>query len=391
MRNPSTPAAAFELPVIQSGPLHPDIRSQPSDHDISLDLVASGAPLPPQSVICLQIQTIRIWECVIDYIAQPPSNKDVPLWRHDSPRAAILTKLLDIEMRCETSGHTLACIGSPARVLDDPKLKSYFVIWLRFQLTLSVVNCTLNHPFMIHIKTVRLKQKIPLTFLQKSYEFSLIHANWVVKLLNQMDEARLMLHDPFLGHLVAIAASIHLEHTKSQYPTVAASAKQKFDKCRGFVKRLSQEWPRMQVTTSLLGQLEARIPYRSILNYVEEEYDGAAPPDGANQVHIEEEDLLLLWRLFDYALTSTKSNSECALDEEPNSAMYGVPPNFSVSSNAVNCQISANSSPSPSVGMLIQATNAGLEDIAYQAYGNTSLSGGTAFNYFPEDLNSIHP
>ena len=101
---------------------------------------------------------------------------------------------------------------------------------------------------MIHIKTVRLKQKIPLTFLQKSYEFSLIHANWVVRLLNHMDEARLMLHDPFLGHLVAIAASIHLEHTKSQYPTVAASAKQKFEKCLDFVKRLSQEWPRMQVS-----------------------------------------------------------------------------------------------------------------------------------------------
>lgn len=158
-RNPSTPTTAFELPVIQSGPFHTDIRTQPSEHDISLQCVDSDAPLPPQSVTCLQIQTIRIWECVIDYIAQPPSDTDVPLWRHDSPRAAILTKLLDIEMSkyvpelmlvklnsvpgCETSGHTLACIGSPARVLNEPHLESYFVVWLRFQLTLSVVNCTL--------------------------------------------------------------------------------------------------------------------------------------------------------------------------------------------------------------------------------------------------------
>jgi hypothetical protein len=262
---------------------------------------------------------------------------------------------------------------------------------------------------MIHIKTVRLKQKIPLTFLQKSYEFSLIHANWVVRLLNHMDEARLMLHDPFLGHLVAIAASIHLEHTKSQYPTVAASAKQKFEKCLDFVRRLSQEWPRMQVTVrayptffnlnkrtntrkaSLLEQLKARIPYRSILNYIEEEYDGAAPPEGANQVHLEEEDLLLLWRLFDYALTSPKSNSECAFDEESNTAMHSVPPLFNASSNVANNQLSINPSPSSSAGMLIQTTSAGLEDIAFQACGDTSVSGGTAFNYFPDDIDSLHP
>ena len=102
-----------------------------------------------------------------------------------------------------------------------------------------------NHPFIIHVKTARLKQNIPVTFLQKSYEFSLIHANWVFRLLNHMDEARLMLHDPFLGHLVAIAASIHSEHTGSQYPTVAASAKQKFNKCFDFVERLAGEWPCM--------------------------------------------------------------------------------------------------------------------------------------------------
>ena len=41
--------------------------------------------------------------------------------------------------------------------------------------------------------------------------------------------------------------------------------------------------------------------------------------------------------------------------------------------------------------MLIQTTSAGLEDIAFQAYGDTSVSGGTAFNYFPDDIDSLHP
>ncbi|KAH6644655.1 hypothetical protein C7974DRAFT_25537 [Boeremia exigua] len=378
-KNPSTPTAVFELPVIQSGPCHPDGSPQTAESDVSLESVDSDIPLPPQSVACLQIQTIRIWECIIDYIAQPPLSTDIPLWRHDSPRAAILTKLLDIETRCETAGHTLTCVGSPARVLEEPRLTSYFVIWLRFHMTLSAVNCILNHPFIIHVKTARLKHKIPLTFLQKSYEFSLIHANWVFRLLNHMNEAELMLHDPFLGHLVAIAASVHLEHTRSQYPTVAASAKQKFDKCFDFVKRLSMEWPRMQIAVSLLEQLEARIPYRSNLNYVEEEYDGAAPPDANNQVYLAEEDLLLMWKLFEYASTSTKPNSGYAFDAEPDYVMRSVRPDLRESSTLTDGQESGHPSPNTAAGMTVHSR---LDDIAVRSYGDTPLSGGSTFNYF---------
>ncbi|KAH8691754.1 hypothetical protein GQ44DRAFT_201388 [Phaeosphaeriaceae sp. PMI808] len=384
--NPSAPAAIFELPVIQSGPSHPDIYSQTCEPDISLGSVDSGAPLPPQNVACLQIQTIRIWECIIGYIAQPPSSTDVPLWRHDSPRAAILTKLLDFETRCEIAGHILSSVGSPARVLEEPVLRSYFVIWLRFQLSLSVFNCILNHPFIIHVKTAPLKHKIPLTFLQKSYEFSLIHANWVFRLLNHMDEAKLMLHDPFLGHLVAIAASIHLEHTKSQYPTVAGSAKQKFNQCFDFVKRLSKEWPRMQAAASLLEQLEARIPYRSNLNYVEEEYDGAAPPDANNQIHLAAEDLLLMWKLFDCAATYTKPNSGFVSDERPDSVMHGVLPETSETSTLTDGQRSGHLSPNIPTG--IQATKSRLEDIAVRSYGDRPSTYGSAFNYSHIDFDS---
>ncbi|KAF2123428.1 hypothetical protein P153DRAFT_361995 [Dothidotthia symphoricarpi CBS 119687] len=361
-RDPSSPITAFELPVIQGGPSHPDILPQLSEVDISLSSVESGVIVSPQSAVCLQVQIIRIWECVMANIAQPPSSTDVPLWRHDSPRAAILTRLLDFQMRCETAGHSLSCTGSPTRVLEEPGLANYFLIWLRFQLIHCVINCCLNHPFIIHIKTIKLEHRVPLTFLQKSYEFSLIHANWVFRLLNDMDDAGLVLHDPFIGHIVAIAASIHLEHTISQYPTVAASAKQKFEKCLGFVRGLSQEWPNMQVTASLLEQLQLRIRHRSNMNSVEEEYDGAAPPNGARQVHLEEEDLQLMWRLFDFASTSTKLHADYALDEEWAPDMTIIPQNADDVPIDMDFHIPRN--PHASTGMLVQATNSSMPNIA---------------------------
>lgn len=109
-----------------------------------------------------------------------------------------------------------------------------------------------NHPFIVYAKTSRLKQRVPLTFLQKSYEYSMIHANWVFRLIEDMDNAGLVMHDPFLGHLVAIAASIHLEHTLSQHAAVAASARRKSERCIDFVKGVSEEWPHMLSTVSQL-------------------------------------------------------------------------------------------------------------------------------------------
>jgi hypothetical protein len=79
----------------------------------------------------------------------------------------------------------------------------------------------------------------------------MIHANWVFRLLSEMDDAGLALYDPFIGRLVAIAASIHLEHTLSQHQCVASSSQDKFDKCYQFVKKCARVWPTMLVTVGL--------------------------------------------------------------------------------------------------------------------------------------------
>ena len=130
---------------------------------------------------------------------------------------------------------------------------------------------------------------------------------------------------------------------------------------------------------SALEQLKARIPYRSNLNYVEEEYDGAAPPGANNRVHLEEEDLLLMWKLFDYASTSTKPNSGRASDEGPGSFMHIVLPGFSETSSLSGSHDPNRLSPNPSADM--QGTSSGLEDIAIRSYGAMPLPGGSTFTY----------
>lgn len=57
-----------------------------------------------------------------------------------------------------------------------------------------------------------------------------------------MEDAGLMLYDPFIGYLVAIAATIQLEHTVSKHSDVAASAKLSVKGAIRYLRKLSKYW-----------------------------------------------------------------------------------------------------------------------------------------------------
>ncbi|KAH7346096.1 hypothetical protein BKA66DRAFT_602766 [Pyrenochaeta sp. MPI-SDFR-AT-0127] len=395
-REPSIPTTAFELPIFQGGPSHPDQSFRPYGVDHLLISYESETPRSLHSVVSLNMQILRIWECVLADVTRPPSDNDVPLWRHDSARAVILTRLLDFETRCQNSSHNYSTTGPPTRVLEEPRLRDYYLAWVHFQLVLSVIQCCLNHPFIIYAKTTRFKQRVPLTFLQKSYEYSMIHANWVFRLIDDMENAGLVVHDPFLGHLVAIAASIHLEHTLSQHAAVAASAKRKSDRCINFVKRMSEDWPNMLSAVELLGRLKSRICHRSNMNYVEDEYDGAVPSNDTCQVELEDEDLQLMWAFFDYASKPSNTSTQYSpgddwtaerMDQSRSTEIGGassvvvnqcsdVPPSITQSSvQAADMHVS-NHAHGPTFNY--EASDA--------SYGDWSLFGKSWIDYFPVDI-----
>lgn len=91
-----------------------------------------------------------------------------------------------------------------------------------------------------------LESRLPLTFLQQSYHTARLYADWIYRLVVEMHEARLPLHEPFIGYLVAIGASIHLERASTEKVATASSSHEKFEQCLGFVARLAQMWPNMQ-------------------------------------------------------------------------------------------------------------------------------------------------
>lgn len=127
---------------------------------------------------------------------------------------------------------------------------------------------------------------------------------------------------------------------------------------------------------SLLAQLKARTPYRTNLNYVEEEYDGAAPSGANSQVHLEEQDLLLMWKLFEFGPTPAKPNIGYGPDEEPGLFMNILLPGFNDLSSASGSHGSGRQI--PDLFANIQAINYGLsEDDPHSSGATTSPCGST--------------
>lgn len=73
----------------------------------------------------------------------------------------------------------------------------------------------------------------------------MIHSQWVLRHMSEMEESGQSLQDPFVGYLVAIAATIQLEFTISKHPKVAAKAVRNVEKARVFLQKMSREWPNM--------------------------------------------------------------------------------------------------------------------------------------------------
>lgn len=84
---------------------------------------------------------------------------------------------------------------------------------------------------------------VPWSFLQSSYKVSVTNANWIVRLIAEMDALGLYPREPYMGYLVAIAATVHLDRSAHNDKELAVSAQHRFRKCYEFVSREAIRWP----------------------------------------------------------------------------------------------------------------------------------------------------
>ncbi|TVY91264.1 hypothetical protein LAWI1_G004693 [Lachnellula willkommii] len=260
-----------------------------------------------QDLGALIVEVYSIWDDVLKYVFQTSSDNTMPPWQPGSELATIEYRFADYEPQFST--HRYREVDFPRKAINEPRLRPYFASWLCFQLTYMSIQCVVHHPFIMFIKLQHVIRKVPPSFLQKSYKSSLIHSRWIIRFLDEMDEAGMMLYDPFIGFLTAIAATIQLEHTLSKHSDIATAAKLSFRNAIRFLKKLAKYWNSIQELLGIVEELAARLRHRRTLYYSQDDYDGILPAVESERVGLAEDDAKLMWKVFDYAsMSASKSN-----------------------------------------------------------------------------------
>lgn len=102
----------------------------------------------------------------------------------------------------------------------------------------------LNHPFLYIVASQHHPNlAIPNTFWRKSSELVLLHATWIVRMIDVVTEKEVQLVDPFYGHAAAIAATVHLYFCCATDLRLKQKSKMDFEKCKRFLKNFASFSP----------------------------------------------------------------------------------------------------------------------------------------------------
>ena len=198
------------------------------------------------------VQMSGLWNEVQHFVSHCASGDTTPPWSVQSGYSMIGAHLMDMETNYPTAHRY-----DSARFQDQPaeelhRDRPYWSPWLYLQLVYHAVHSVINHPFLYSWRPQDSPQRaVPNTFWKTSSELALVHSTWIVHLIGMISEKNYKLSDPFLGHTVAIAATIHIYYCRAADQTVRESAQRKLETCTDFLSDLASQWPRFQEIVSL--------------------------------------------------------------------------------------------------------------------------------------------
>ncbi|KAL2822902.1 hypothetical protein BJX63DRAFT_438879 [Aspergillus granulosus] len=197
-----------------------------------------------------------IWSRVREYISDCSKNKLIEPWRVESTYNKILADMTEIENKAALH-HRYGNVRFYERQPDEIQLRrDYWMPWLKLQFTWHCILMALNHPFLyITASQHHVRLAIPNTFWRKSSELVLLHATWIVRTIDMIREKKINIFDPFFGHVVGIAATVHLYFCCAADSRLREKSKVDYLKCREFLDGFIAFSPACKALAGLLDRL----------------------------------------------------------------------------------------------------------------------------------------
>ncbi|KAJ5683559.1 hypothetical protein N7462_006724 [Penicillium macrosclerotiorum] len=271
-----------------------------------------------QGIMACLLRLYSLWGKATEWVFEPSITCSLPPWQSGSALSILESEWMQFETQFADT-HRYMNVDFKRRAREEPCSRPYLSTWMCVQFLFHSVQCLLHHPFVTMIKLRHMKGNLSATFLQKSFETSLLHSRWIARFIKEMAEVDLQLCDPFLGYLAAIAATIQLEHTGNKNPQIALLVNNEYRVLVDFITGLSSHWNNMGVLVHRVNELASRHQNYGSLFYNQDGFSGALSkmPTPSNMPRMSTQDEALMWDILDFASSSSPLEASEVPDAVP--------------------------------------------------------------------------
>jgi hypothetical protein len=224
-------------------PWYPESAKTPNQNDDSGGAIDSSSRNPDTGVVACSLQLSEIWFKITRYARRRGKPSKLPPWSPQSEYATIMAQQMESETRMPNVHRFKPAQFSKKSTDDLYANRDYWGPWIYLQILYHTNLCLLNHPLLLSLRLRNFKSpNIPEMFLQSTADLISSHTSWITHLIGMLEAKSFKVTDPFLGHCVAITATIYLQESFVEDATIRDEKMANFAKCLKFIRGF-KEWP----------------------------------------------------------------------------------------------------------------------------------------------------
>ncbi|KAL1621853.1 hypothetical protein SLS54_005376 [Diplodia seriata] len=241
----------YSISPDENFPRYPTSTKKPPFSDPSVDARVIQDGVKDQGITAYVIQLSEYWHKAVRY-ARRRANPGVHCpWSAKSEYSKIMVAMMEFESHMPYK-HRFR----PSKFAERPteeleRQRDYWCPWLFSQTIYHTIMCLLNHPLILSLRLRSFRVSIPEIFLQHTADLIASHTDWVVHLIDIIEEKSFRVTDPFIGNCVAVVATIYLQQSFADDAGIRTEKRNNFLKCLDFVRRLGVHWPHIAQLVSL--------------------------------------------------------------------------------------------------------------------------------------------
>lgn len=240
------------------GPAYPQSPTRPAR-------MLSPGPTPPhtrrsdiqdQGILAYVIMLSEAFARTGRYVRLHGRPSNVPPWSPHSEYSKIIALQMDLETKMPLT-HRFKPANLSDRSLEELQAhREYWGPWFLNQFMYHTMLCLLNHPLLLSLSLRTFRSTIPEIFLQHTSDLISTHTTWIIHFIDYFEEKSFFVSDPLLGYSAAVVATIELQLSFTENPTIRDQKRDRFTKCVKFVQQIGERWPHMSRLAQRLQHLE---------------------------------------------------------------------------------------------------------------------------------------